>query len=455
MTIPAAARDKSSHPSCSCVASKELLPTYSASAQASLAAEAAAHSVPFAKSDLMQDVSASIAAQIKSLDAELRDLSVTMHENPEVKWEEHKTHDLFVKYFQGKKGWKVTPHAYTLETAWEAVFEHSPSGAKGQDLLTIGFNSEMDALPGIGHACGHNLIAIGGIAAALSVAAALVKHDIAGRVILLGTPAEEGDGGKIVMLKEGAYKSMLACLMIHPAPSSTTGPMLATIPATATFTGRTSHAGAAPSEGINAQDAAVLAYMNMSALRQQLEGSVRTHGIIVADEWAPNVIPGKSHLEWVTRATDVKALKEVHGKIKRCWEGAALATGCKLEIAERTSYFDLRNQATLAADFRHYMKEEYKQDFQTHPWPASTDFGNVTYALPALHPAYQIPLSDPKTQGNHTVGFTEAAKTPEAHQLTLKAATGIAVTGARMIVEPEFRTRVTEEWKEWKKQVSA
>ncbi len=134
----------------------------------------------------------------------------------------------------------------------------------------IGFQSELDALPGIGHACGHNLIAISGVAAALSVAATLVAKDIPGTVILLGTPAEEGGGGKIRLESAGAYKTMDACLMIHPAAKSGTGPMLAVQPVVVTYRGRTAHSGAAPWEGINALDAAVLAYNNISALRQQI-----------------------------------------------------------------------------------------------------------------------------------------------------------------------------------------
>lgn len=153
-----ASAGRSDHPSCGCVCSPELLPRYSAKQQAALDAEVAAHEVPMDMSDLMKEVADTIASHIQSLDAELRQLSLTMHANPEILWQEHKTHDLFVEYFQKQQGWKVTPHAYTLDTAWEAKFEHVPKGfrlAKGQKLPTVGFNSELDALPGIGHACGH------------------------------------------------------------------------------------------------------------------------------------------------------------------------------------------------------------------------------------------------------------------------------------------------------------
>jgi len=184
----------------------------------------------------------------------------------------------------------------------------------------------------IGHACGHPLIAIAGVGASLAVAEALVKHDIAGRVLLLGTPAEEGGGGKIVMLKEGAYSSMNACLMLHPAPTSMIGSWLAVQPVNVKYKGQTAHAGAAPWEGINALDAAVLAYNNISVLRQQIKPNERVHGILSGEDWSANVIPGNSHLLYNIRAPTKKDLKLLVERVKRCFEAAALATGCEMEI---------------------------------------------------------------------------------------------------------------------------
>lgn len=256
------------------------------------------------------------------------------------------------------------------------------------------------------------------------------------------------------MLQEGAYKDMDACLMIHPAPDNSTGPMLAVTTVRVEYTGRTAHAGAAPQEGVNAQDAAVLAYTNISALRQQIETTARTHGIIIGQDWAPNVIPGKSAIVWITRGVNVKVRDEVKAKVNRCFQAAALATGCDVRIIEQVPYADLRNSATLAADYRTFMSQKYEQKYSTDPWSASTDFGDVTYALPALHSAYRIPLDDPKTQGNHTIGFTQAAQTIEAHRLTLQAAVGIAVVGARIIVESDYRKRVRQQWEQWRRQVA-
>ncbi|KAN0060416.1 hypothetical protein ACQY0O_007746 [Thecaphora frezii] len=401
-------------------------------------------------SPAMEGITQTLCAKIGELDEVLRRLSLQMHGYAEIMWQEHKTHDLFVEFFKQQQGWKVTPHAYGIETAWEAVFSHKPDA---EGARTIGFQSELDALPGIGHACGHNLIAISGVAAALSVAHALVKHDVPGTVVLLGTPAEEGGGGKLNLLKAGAYKRMDACLMLHPAPSSGTGAMLAVQAVKVTFTGRTSHAGAAPWEGVNALDAAVLAYTNVSALRQQMHPSNRVHGIIKGENWAANVIPGQSELFYNVRSPTLGGLKEFVPKVQKCFEAAALATGCEGKYEWQPAYADVRNTPLLSQAYAGVMKEQYGQVIGEEDFTASTDFGNVCYALPALHAEYAIHLEDPKTQGNHTVGFTAAAKTKEAHERTKEAALGIAVTGARVLVEREFRDAVWRQWKEWREGV--
>ncbi|CDS82447.1 related to amidohydrolase [Sporisorium scitamineum] len=398
-------------------------------------------------SDLMQDVANHIESEITSLDSELRQLSLDMHDHPEIMWEERQTHGLFVKYLSGKKGWKVTPHAYDEETAFSAVFSHKAD----KDSRVVGFQSELDALPGIGHACGHNLIAISGVAAALSVAATLVAKDIPGTVVLLGTPAEEGGGGKIRLENKGAYKDMDACLMVHPAPGSGTGPMLAVQPVVVTYTGQTAHSGAAPWEGINALDAAVLAYNNISALRQQIHPTERVHGIIKGTNWAPNVVPGQSTLIYNVRAPTVSALKTLTSRVQKCFEAAALATGCTGDYDWQTAYADVHNTAALSTTYAGVLKQRYGLHVGDDAFAASTDFGNITYALPSLHAEYAIRLDDRRTQGNHTVGFAEKARSREAHERTKEAAFGIAVTAARVLVEKEYRDEIWEEWRAWRK----
>lgn len=398
-------------------------------------------------SDAVAEVAKSIEAEMEKLDKELRELSLDMHDHPEIMWEEHRTHDLFVKYLSNKSGWKVTPHAYGLDTAFKAVFSHKAD----KDSRVIGFQSELDALAGIGHACGHNLIAMSGVAAALSVASALVEKDIAGTVVLLGTPAEEGGGGKIKLADAGAYKDMDACLMIHPAAMSGTGAMLAVHPVVVTYKGRTAHSGAAPWEGINALDAAVLAYNNISALRQQIQPNERVHGIIKGNNWSPNVVPGEATLIFNIRAPTISALKALTARVQKCFEAAALATGCTGEYDWQTAYADVHNTPSLSATYANFLDQRYRIHVPNDDFAASTDFGNITYILPSLHAEYAIHLDDPRTQGNHTVGFAAAARTQEAHDRTKEAALAIAVTGAKVLVDKEFRDHVWKEWSAWRK----
>lgn len=380
---PASAPPQSAHPSCGHCGTWETLGTDQAPPPSYAISTAPASLAPLA---------ATIRETIqKELPATLRTLSLAVHSHPEIGFEEHKTHDILVEFMRRYEsdGWKITPHAFGLETAWSAEFTNIPHGSRSvseKDIPTIGFNSEEDALPGIGHACGHNLIAIGGVAAALAVAAAFRKHSILGRVHLLGTPAEEGGGGKIMLLNNGAYRNLDACFMIHPYIASTVGSMIAVVPITVRFKGKGAHAGAAPWEGVNAQDAAVLAYNNISALRQQLHPSVRVHGIIQGDNWAPNVIPSSATLVYNIRTTKEKdQLQPVLDKVLNCFKAAALATGCTVDIEKGLTYKDVHQQSTFSEEYRAFMRDEYKEDFGTEISTAST--GEFAAAAAAAAPA--------------------------------------------------------------------
>lgn len=238
--------------------------------------------------------------------------------------------------FLTRHGFKVTEHAYGLDTSLSAEY-----GSGGR---VVTFNCEYDALPGIGHACGHNLIAIGSIAGFLGTVAALKKAGIPGRVRLLGTPAEEGGGGKIKLIKAGAYKDVDASLMTHPMSASvmTTprgissgipfGTCVASIKFKGTFTGKPAHGALMPHEGVNALDAAVLAYNGISALRQQIKPYERIGGVILEGGEAPNVITPRSVLSYNVRSATIKEAHELHTRALRCFEGAAIQTGCKVEF---------------------------------------------------------------------------------------------------------------------------
>ncbi|EED83197.1 predicted protein, partial [Postia placenta Mad-698-R] len=195
--------------------------------------------------------------------------------------------------FMSARGFAVTPHYLGLRTAWRAEYVHvSSSSSPPSHPRVIGVNAEMDALPGIGHACGHNLIAAAGVGVALALKAALEAHDVSGRIVLLGTPAEEGGGGKIVLSSRGAYDEMQACIMCHPSGGplrhASLGPSLAIQTLDVEFKGHGAHAAAHPWEGRNALDAAFLAYSSIAMLRQQMKPTHRVHGIVTGKDWAPN-----------------------------------------------------------------------------------------------------------------------------------------------------------------------
>jgi len=390
------------------------------------------------------EVLETIEAAIASLDPGLRALSLDMHDHPEIRWEEHRTHDIQSAYMEKQPGWNVTKH-YLLPTAWKATFTH---GAGGR---TLGVNSEMDALPGIGHACGHNLIAISGIAVACAVKAALEKHDIPGTIVLLGTPAEEGGGGKVELLKLGGYEGIDACLMCHPAPgprysASLTG-ALARQTVNVEFTGHTAHAALSPWEGKNAVDAAVLSYNAISVLRQQLKPTHRVHGIFIGKDWTPNIIPDYAKMIWYVRAPTRAEMEAAVNRIIPCFKGGALSSGCEVEVEVAGATFDIRQNAGLAAEFENVFGSKYGPvDYAYGIAGASTDFGNVTYALPALHPSFGIPTVP--NGGNHTAAFTQSAATVEAHKACLNISKALAATGLRVLDDAEFFAKVKATFEE-------
>ncbi|KAF9508821.1 hypothetical protein BS47DRAFT_1365657 [Hydnum rufescens UP504] len=274
---------------------------------------------------------------------------------------------------------------------------------------TIGFNSEMDALPEIGHACGHNLIAMGGVAAALGTKYAMEKCGIEGRVVLLGTPAEEAGNGKIILIKRGAYKEMDACLMMHPTPgpklSAGTGSSLAIQPIEVEYFGPSvafyshfeiatdqlivhlyrAHASGAPWEGQNALDAAFLAYSSISVLRQQMK--VDPYASCSWDRGgtglAPNIIPDYAKMRWLVRAPTAKEVEVFAERVKKCFEAAALATSCQIKLVEHPLVTIFGRTTNWRQNLQAVMKHYGGVVIADVPGAAggSTDFGNVTYGM--------------------------------------------------------------------------
>ncbi|KAL1747608.1 hypothetical protein HDZ31DRAFT_61085 [Schizophyllum fasciatum] len=355
---------------------------------------------------------------LDSLDTELRELSLQIHSHPELAFKERFAHDTLTTFME-KHGFAVTKHYLGLDTAWRAEYTHDGGGR------VLGINAEMDALP-LGHGCGHNLIAMSGAGVAVAVKAALQAHRLPGKVVLLGTPAEEGGGGKVLLLERGAYEGMDACIMSHP----TVGPP---------YTGNLGSSNArygfqadfeGHREGTNALDAAFMAYAGVSALRQQMKPTYRVHGIIVGrDEWTPNVIPDHATMRWYVRAPTKDEAAELTERVKNCFRGAALSTGCKLVLKEDLPYYDLQNDDTLGDAFAKIAQNFYGIMVGNESTSASTDFGNVSQALPSIHPTYAIPAE----RGNHTPEFEKAAATPAAHAAAMQMTKALAVFGVEFL----------------------
>ncbi|WOO78196.1 Peptidase M20 domain-containing protein 2 [Vanrija pseudolonga] len=396
---------------------------------------------------LSSDVRETIKATIESYRAPLTAISLYISDNPELAYKEYKSSAKLISFLESE-GFAIEKDYKGLETAFTATY----SQGNGR---TWAFNSEYDALPEVGHACGHNLIAIGGVAALLGVRAAMKKHGIDGTVVLMGTPAEEGGAGKVLLIERGGYKGIDGCMMIHPAGFTANSggvlPTLAFQTIAVEFFGRTTHAGAAPWDGINALDAANISYTSISALRQQLHPTDRVHGIIVDGGEAPNIIPDYTSMKYYVRASRASGVEELMAKAIGCFKGAAEATGCKLKFKTEPITYDLRNNKLFGEEYASAMSELYNVPIPielgegTNPG-ASTDFGNVTYALPACHPMFGIPAT--LGRGNHTKEFRDKCRTEEAHTETLHAATAMSIVGARFLSDSAFAEDATEWWKD-------
>ncbi|KAF8579260.1 amidohydrolase [Ramaria rubella] len=385
------------------------------------------------------DVLKTMEERVDELDPELRDISLQIHDYPELMFKEKFAHDTLTA-FMASHGFTVTPHYLGLSTAWRASFKQGEGGP------VLGVNSEMDALPGLGHACGHNLIAIAGVGVALGIKAALEAHDIPGEIILLGTPAEEGGGGKVILLERGGYDEMDACVMCHPGPGPELNFQLPTTlaikPINVEFFGHTAHAAAAPWDGINALDAAVLSYTSISALRQQIKPTHRVHGVIEGKDWVANVIPDYARMPYLVRAPTGREVTELTKRVAACFEAAAKATGCTHKISYSALYSELVQNPALGREYAKVATKRYNLTETPNAGiaSASTDFGNISQALPSIHPGFSIPAAS----ANHTPEFAEATRTLEAHTATLWTTKALAATGIRLLSDSTFLKEVKD-----------
>ncbi len=317
--------------------------------------------------------------------ADLVELSHAIHAEPELAFAEHRS-CAKAQALVAERGFEITAAAGGLDTAFRADF--------GSGQLTIGVCAEYDALPEIGHACGHNIIAASAVGTALALAE--VADDLGLRVALVGTPAEEAGGGKALLLKAGVFDDISAAVMLHPGPADIAAARsLALSEAIVRYRGKESHAAVAPHLGVNALDAVTVAQVAVGLLRQQLAPGQLVHGIVTDGGQAVNVIPGHASLQYAMRAVESDSLRELEGRMYACFAAGAMAAGCEYEIDNPApAYDELKPDAWLANIFREEMcrlgRQPVAPEYEAALPMGSTDMGNVTQALPGIHPVVGV-----------------------------------------------------------------
>nr|XP_056712171.1 xaa-Arg dipeptidase-like [Euleptes europaea] len=403
---------------------------------------------------LLEELKRRAGEGIEASSSALGELGRAIWSRPELAYEERQAHAALTRFFAARPAWAVQP-AYKLETAFRADWAWAWPGAEPPAApLRLAFLCEYDALPGLGHACGHNLIAQVGAAAALGLQAALeglAPRGPAVQVTVLGTPAEEVGGGKVQLIETGAFDNLDVVFMAHPFQKDMPYmPALANHHVIVKYYGKASHAAAYPWEGINALDAAVLAYNNLSVLRQQMKPAWRVHGVIKQGGEIANIIPSCSELEFFLRTPLLKDLPVLTDKAESCFKAAALATGCKIEL--KTACPDYYNVLPNKSLQQTYMEngKSLGMEFldQMSSFSGSTDFGNVSHVVPGIH-AYFYIGSDAL---NHTEQFTEAAGSKVAQQYALRTAKALAMTAVDVLFRPGLLERVREDFRQAKQE---
>ncbi len=398
----------------------------------------------------IDSVAARIHAVLNEQRNELRHVSLDIHSHPETAYEERRACATLCGLLKSQ-GFDVRRDVSGMPTAFIADAQSGEGGPR------VAFVCEYDALRGLGHACGHNLIGTASAAAGIALLAALRDGAIAGHVRVVGSPAEEGGGGKIPLVNDGVFDDCDAALILHPADRT-----MAVMWALActhwrwAFTGRAAHAAGDPDQGLNALDAFVHAYNGVSLWRQQLKDGARVHGFIAEGGTAPNIIPERTSGEFLTRARDAGYLDAMNIRFRAILEAAASATGCSLELVQEETYKDLRSNLVLADRGHLHLGEVGLEPRVATPWErvGSTDVGDLSYACPTIHP--EIAITE-EGVSCHTHEFREAAATEEAHDVMLRGAAALALTGADVIADRHVRDAVrasfaTEPWrrKEWR-----
>jgi amidohydrolase len=384
-----------------------------------------------------EDIKQQVVAVIEDRKQELIDLSLRIHANPEIAFEEEKAATWLSEYLEAE-GFSLERGICDLPTAFRATY--------GEGEPRLAFISEYDALPGLGHGCGHNIIACIGVGAA--IAAKSVQDELGGTIHLIGTPAEEAEGGKVFMVKRGAFEGLDAAMMVHPGNKDiAVASALACVEIQVEYFGKEAHAAARPEDGVNALDAMVIAYNALSALRQQVRDSARFHGIITDGGQAVNVIPAHTAARFLVRAEDDQYLEALKEKVLACFQAGAAATGAKLEHTwDEAQYATVKNNMSLVEAYSHNLEALGRRVEEPEGRAAmgSTDMGNVSHVVPSIHP--HIAIAPPHVP-IHTAEFREIAASEAGHRGLLDAAKALAMTAVDFYMDEDLQKRAWEEFR--------
>ncbi len=380
-----------------------------------------------------------VAAEIDRIGPVLIEISRDIHAHPELNYEEVHAHSVLTDALGGAFN-NLTRSAFEVDTAFHAA--SGPDSAPAVAILL-----EYDALPEIGHACGHNVIAAAGLGASLGLAPFM--SSTGGRLEVYGTPAEEGGGGKIAMARNGAFRNLSAAMMVHPADADLTSMRAIAIhECCADFRGLEAHAAAAPHRGRNALDAAVLAYNSVAALRQHIRPTERIHGIFTHGGDKPNIVPKFASMNWYVRSDTLETLAPLKRRVEDCFRGAALATGCDVDLQwEDHAYADVRDSVALLSayvDNGTRVGRDFVDPSPTNMVVGSTDMGNVSYLAPSIHPMIQVA---PRGVPIHTARFADYAGGEEGDRAAIDGAKVLALTALDVWASESLRTQIAAEFK--------
>jgi len=360
---------------------------------------------------------------------ELVEVSLDIHSHPELALKEERAAKLLGDHLE-QHGFSVERSAYGVKTAF--------AGTWGEGPVTVAYLLEYDALPEIGHACGHNLIATAGLGGALGLKAAVSPNDV--RLIVLGTPAEEDQAGKAILIDAGALQGVDVALMAHPAPVEIADPhMFGVESVTVTYRGVGAHASVAPETAINALDGLVIAYQAVAQLRQHIRRDARLGGVILYGGAASNVIPDRAVGKFEVRALSPQYQADLKQKLIGCFEAGARASGASVEMSWVRGYEPMNNNGPLAKAYR-ANAEALGRKFLPIPLEStgSSDMGNVSQVVPSIHPTFAIG----NFALNHTASFTEVSATDAAHDNMIQVGQALAMTGIDVVMREGFLDEV-------------